>query len=163
MANGDIKILTEGPFGDPGAEVFQVASGGTPPAINPGEPVGYALGQQYAAALATSKPVAGTDFLAGISESKSSETASLDGIVRVRKLIPGTIYLIKPKVATTWNTQAKYNALVGARVTFDLTSGAYTINSTDGATNGLVIENLDMTKYLGLVAFSIRTACAYYN
>ena len=77
-------------------------------------------------------------------------------------LVPGVIYLIAPKVAATFNTQAKYNALVGARVLIDVTSDKETILAADGSTSGCVIENLNIQQYPGLVAFSIRTGAAYY-
>lgn len=71
--------------------------------------------------------------------------------------------MIAPKVAATWNTQAKYNALVGARVLIDLTTGVYTILAVDGAGNGCVVEYLDISKYPGMVAFSWSQVCDYRN
>ena len=91
----------------------------------------------------------------------STETATLDGTVEVQPIAPGIIYLIAPKVAATWNTQAKYNALVGARVLIDVTSGKLTILAADGSTYGCVIENLNIQQYPGLVAFSIRQGASY--
>lgn len=71
--------------------------------------------------------------------------------------------MIAPKVAATWNTQAKYNALVGARVLIDLTAGVYTILAADGAGNGCIVEYLDISKYPGMVAFSWSQVCDYRN
>jgi hypothetical protein len=70
----------------------------------------------------------------------------------------GITYLIKPKVTTTWDTQAEYNDLVGKRVVLDLTTGSYTILATDSANNGCVIMPLDIAKYPGMVAFAFRGA-----
>ena len=81
--------------------------------------------------------------------------------MQVTPLVPGVTYLIAPKVAATWDTQAEYDALVGARVLLDLTAGAYTILAADGATNGCVVEPLDISKYPGKVAFSIRNGVSY--
>lgn len=106
--------------------------------------------------MATNKPVVGTDYLIGIATSTSTQTASVAGTVDYLPLSPGQIYMISPKVAASWDTQAEYDALVGKRVLIDLTAGAYTILAADGATNGCVISPLDISKYPGKVAFEIR-------
>lgn len=159
---GDIQIYDTNAFGYPGDEVFTVAAGAT--TINAGEPVAKALGNttgNVVTAAADATPVVATDFMAGIASTTSTQTASADGTVRVTKLVPGVTYLISPKVAASWDTQAEYDALVGARIVFDLTSGTYTVDATDGATNGLVVEPLDIKLYPGKVRFSIRAAVAY--
>ena len=165
MAINDIVPYKQGASYLPGSKPHQVASGGTPPAINAGEPVSKTAGNQYVITMATSKPLVtdapNTTQVAGIAATSSTETTTLDGSVEVFPVIPGCIWLISPNVAATWNTQALYNALVGARVTFNKTTGTYTINSADGAGNGLVVENLNIAKYPGKVAFSIRQAQAY--
>lgn len=161
MAKNDIQILQEGAFGVPGTVRHQVVAGGTPPAINAGEMVLKTLGNEYVITMATNKPVVSTDFVAGISQSASTETTTTAGTVDVIPLVPGTIYLINAKVAATWNTQALYNALVGARVLIDVTSGVETLLATDGSTYGCVVENLDITRFPGKVAFSVRQACSY--
>lgn len=167
MARGDIQIYSEGAFGYPGDETYLVQSGSAA-SIKAGEPVAKSRGTggSKVTALATSKPLVGTDFLAGIAATDSTDTATANGVVRVTKLMPGITYLIAPKTATSWDTQAEYDALVGARVTFDLTSSVYTINATDSgsaaADNGLVVEPLDISKVPGKVRFSIRAGCAYF-
>ncbi len=161
MALGDITLYNDTGGAAVGSVTHQVVLGGTPPAINAGELVLKTLGNEYVIPMATNKPVVATDFLAGLSTTTSSETSAADGTVQVRPLIPGTIYLIAPKVAATWNTQAKYNALVGARVLIDVTTGVLTILATDGATSGCVVENLEIAKYPGKVAFSVRAAASY--
>ena len=158
---GDITPYNDGAFGIAGAVIHQVVSGGTPPAINAGEMVLKTLGNEYVIPMATNKPVVATDFVAGISTTTSTETATVAGTVAVTPITPGQIYLIAPKVAATWNTQAKYNALVGARVLIDVTSGVETILATDGSTSGCVIENLDIVRFPGKVAFSIRAGASY--
>lgn len=156
----DILFLTGADCGYPG-DVRQQVLAGTAGSIVAGIPVGKALGQQYVLPLATNTPVVGTDYMAGISATLSTDTASLNGHVSVSRLLPGVVYLAKPKVPATFATQAAYDALVGARVLFDLTAGAYTILAADGSTHGLVIENLDIARYPGVVAFSIRQAVSY--
>lgn len=156
---GDITILDQSVAMGNGAKPYLVAAGST--TINPGEPVTKALGAAVVTAMATNKPVVGTDFLAGIAATTSTQTASAAGVVYVNQLIPGVVYLIAPNSSTAFDTQAEYDALVGDRVLLDLTNGVYTILATDGATNGCVIEALDVFKYPGKVAFSIRNGVSY--
>lgn len=156
---GDITILREGQFGGKGSKRYAVAASAT--LIYPGEPVAKALGAAVVTPAATNTPVVSTDFYAGIATSTSTNTASAAGTVDVMPLSADTVFLIAPKVAATWDTQAEYDALVGDRVLLDLTSSTYTILATDGATNGCVIEPLDITKYPGKVAFSFRDAVRY--
>lgn len=160
MALGDITIYDEAAFGNPGSEQFAVAAGAAA-SIKAGEPVSKALGAAVVAALATNKPVVATDFMAGISASTSTDTVAAAGTVEVFKMVPGITYLIAPKVAATWDTQAKYDALVGDRVLLDLTAGVYTILATDNANNGCVVEPLNIAKFPGKVRFSIRNAVSY--
>lgn len=160
MAANDIVIYDEASFGYPGDEEYVVAAGSAS-SIKVGEPVSKPLGSSVVAALATSKPVVATDFLAGIAASTSTDTASATGKVKVTKLVPGLTFLISPKTSTSWDTQAEYNALVGARVTLDLTSSTWTINATDGATNGCVIMPLDISKFPGKVRFAFRNGVTY--
>lgn len=162
MALGDISYYKpSSTTGSLGSIRHQVASGGTPPAINAGELVSKTLGNQYVITNPTSGQVVATNFLAGISTSTSTETATLDGFVDVAPIDAGTIWLIAPAVAATWNTQAKYNALVGARVLIQKSGGVYTILAADGATNGCVIENLNIFTYPGMVAFTLRNGLSY--
>ncbi len=163
MSTGDIQFFTDGPFGNPGTRRYAVGTTAAGASINPGEPILKALAGTNVSALATNKPVVATDFLAGISESFSTETATAAGVVDVYNNIFGenVSFLIAPNVAATWNTQTKYDQLVGARVLLDKTAGAYTILATDGATSGCVIEPLDILKHPGLVRFSFRRGCSY--
>ena len=155
MALGDITIYDEGAFGYPGDEEFAVAASAT--TIKAGEPVSWALGGYVVTPMATNKPVIGTDYLAGIAATTSTNTAAAAGTVRVTKPLPGMSYLIAPLAPTSFDTQAEYDLLVGDRVLFDLTSSTYTITATDGATYGLTILPLDIKKYPGKVRFAIRT------
>ena len=165
MAIGDVRVYKQGVFGTPGSKPHQVASGGTPPAINAGEPVAKTAGNQYVITMAPSKPLVtdapNTTGIAGIAQTNSTETTTLDGSVDVMPIFPGQIWLIAPKTAATWNTQAKYNALVGYRITLDKTTGTYTANASDSAANGCIVENLNIFKYPASVAFSFRLALSY--
>lgn len=159
MAVNDIQFFKDATFGSAGDIEYAVAASAT--LINPGEPVTKALGGAAVTPMATNKPVVATDFLCGIATTTSTNTASAAGVVNVRPLIAGQVYLIKPNVAATWDTQTKYDALVGDRVLMDLTAGTYTILATDGATSGCVIMPLDIAKYPGKVAFAFREGVNY--
>lgn len=157
---GDITVLRAGPFGSGPVERFKIASG-TTASINAGEPVLKALGAAYVTATGDGDGVVATDFFAGIAQSTSNETAAADGEVDVLKISPGVVYLIAPETAASWDTQAEYDALVGDRVLFNLASGVFTISATDNASNGLIVEPLDIAQYPGKVAFSFRAALNY--
>ena len=154
MAKGDIQIYEQATLQQVGSKKANVAAAAT--TINPGEPVAATLGGTTVTALATNKPVVATDFMAGIAQSTSTQTASVAGTVDYLPLAPGITYMIAPNAPTSWNTQAKYDALVGKRVLLDLTAGVYTILAADGATSGCVIMPLDISKYPGMVAFQFR-------
>lgn len=163
MSLGDITLYDEGAFGGAGSTPFGVAASAT--LINAGEPVQKTLGNSTGKVVtpaATNFPAVGTDYFAGIAATTSTNTASAAGTVQVLKPVPGQTYLIAPKVAATWDTQAEYDALVGARVLIDLTGGVYTILASDSATNGCVVEPLDIAKYPGKVRFSMRSGANYF-
>ena len=129
--------------------------------IYPGDPVVVTLGSPSVTLMATNKPVVATDFMVGIAVSTSTNTASSVGTVDVVPVMSSDTMLISPNAATAWDTQAEYDALVGARVLLDLTASKYTILAADGATSGCVIQPLDIAKYPGKVAFSFRAGCSY--
>lgn len=156
MALGDFIILEQNSMTARGARLYNVAAAAT--TINAGEPVTRALGGVTVTAMATNKPVVGTDYLAGIAMTTSTQTASVAGTVNVMPLSSGITYLVSPTAPTSWDTQAEYDALVGKRVLIDLTTGSYTILASDSANNGCVIMPLDIAKYPGKVAFCFRQA-----
>jgi hypothetical protein len=161
MAVGDITLYDES-YGYPGDESFAVAASAT--LINAGEPVLKLSGVSGAVVtpLATNSPQSSASLLTcGIAATTSTNTASVAGIVKVTKPLAGITYLIAPKVAATFDTQAEYDALVGARVLIDLTAGSYTLLAADNAAYGCVVEPLDISKYPGKVRFSFRPAATY--
>jgi len=155
MALGDVTLLNSQVA--TGAKRYAVASG-TTASIAPGDVVIKTLGAVVVSKLndVNTKPVVGTDYVVGIAQTYSNETAAAAGYVMVQDLLPGQIWLIAPKVAATWDTQSEYDALVGKRVLLDSTAGTVTILAADGATSGCVIEYLDVSKHPGKVAFSFR-------
>lgn len=156
MAIGDFTILENASTTGRGSRTCLVAAGAASTIINPGEPVSRALGAAVVTQMATNKPVVATDFLVGIAETTSTQTAGAAGTVSVTPIDSGITWLANPTVPASFDTQAEYDALVGDRVLIDLTSGAYTVLATDGATNGLVIMPLDISKYPGKVAVAFR-------
>lgn len=164
LALGDIMIHREGSFGNPGSRTHAVASGAAA-SIKAGELVLKTLGSAYVTVWTASnsaKPVVGTDFIAGLSASTSTDTASAAGTVEIIPNVDGMVYLGNPDVAATWDTQSEYDALVGDRVLLKTSAaGVQTLLASDSATSGLVIEPLDISKYPGKVAFSIRQGCNY--
>lgn len=162
MASGDITLLREdNGTGYPGDVSFNVAAGAT--AINPGEPVAKALGATTVTVAATATPVVGTDYYAGVSATASTQTGSVAGTVSVIPPGADVTFLANPAVPASWDTQAEYDALVGKRVLLQLSAGVYTILATDGATNGCVVQPLDISKYPGKVAFKFRNGVNYMS
>lgn len=164
MALGDIQILNSGAFGPVGTQKHSVASGAAA-TIKAGELVLKSLGSASVVvwtASNTAKPVVGTDYVAGLSMSTSTDTASAAGTVEIMPLVPGMVFLANPDTAATWDTQAEYDALVGDRVLLSTTAaGVQTILASDSATSGLVIMPLDISKYPGKVAFAVRAGAWY--
>ena len=78
---------------------------------------------------------------AGICKRTSDETASAAGTVGTYAPVPGLVYRGKAKTASTADTQAEINALMGKRVVFDLTSSVWTVDAaaTDALVNCVVI------------------------
>ena len=165
MALADVSFYKSGVFGTPGAKPHQVAASAGAPAINAGELVNKTLGTQYVITCPTNGQAVATNFMAGISATTSTETTTADGSVDVFPITPGTIWMIAPTTAATWNTQTKYNNLVGARVLIAKSTsgntGIYTIGASDSSTSGCVVENINIVKYPGKVAFSFRQALSY--
>ncbi len=161
MSIGDIQPFESANSSKLGGAIkYYVAAAAT--TIYPGEPVQKVAGAAGVTILATNSPTT-TNRIVGVATSQSTQTASVAGTVDVVPAAPGQIYLISPKTASSWDTQTEYNALVGARVLIDLTTGAYTILATDGASNGCIVEYLDIAKYPGKVAFSWSPLCDYRN
>lgn len=166
MALNDIKIYSDGSFGPPGAVRHNVAAGSTT-TIVPGDIVLKTLGNAYVTVIATNSSAylsVGTHYIAGIAVSNSTQTASAAGTVDVIPNVNGLTYLCAPDTATSWDTQAEYDALVGSRVKFKTsTTGKITVLATDFLYNGAVVEPLDINKYPGLVRFSLRQQLNYSN
>jgi hypothetical protein len=168
MAVNDLTLLNGPAFGTLGTIKYKVAASAT--VIYPGEPVvaaGQGANGYVVAHMATNKPSVGTtDLLIGVAMSQSTNTAAAVGYVEVLPMLPGQIWLISPKVAATWDTQAEYDALVGAAVLLDLSSDTipvYTILASNGAAYGCVITPLDISAHPGKVAFRFKDTLSFYS
>ena len=171
---GDITPYEANVVSSYGSRLQQVVGASGFPAINAGEIVNKTLGNQYVITCPTNGQVVATNSVAGISASASNEGGSgTDGTVQVIPLSSKQIWLIKPTTAATYfgsaatPAQATYNALVGARVLIAKSAagntGSYTIGASDSSTSGCVVENLDIVKYPGYVAFSFRNSLDYLD
>lgn len=162
MALGDISFYDQATFGYPGDVEYAFDSSTT--TVKAGEPVAKALGNssgKFVTQAVTNSPVVATDFWAGIAATTSTNTSTASGTVKVTKMSVNQSMLIAPKVAASWDTQAEYDALVGARVLIDLTTGSFTILASDSATYGLVILPLNITQTPNKVRFAIRGGVNY--
>lgn len=92
----------------------------------------------------------------GLGKAVSTDTAAAAGTVETWAPVPGMLYRGSPKTASSFNTQAKINALMGKKVIFDLTSTVWTIDSaaTDALVNCVVIAGGNQAQDEGLFYYS---------
>lgn len=134
-----------------------LVAAGAAATINPGTPTKFSS----AGAVVPMVDTDGTSSqrFTGIALGTSTDTAAAAGEIYTFLPLPGIQYAAGAKSATAANTQAKIDALLGARLVFDLTgtvgvglTGQWTIDTAagDGATNCVVIiggEYLTNTLY----------------
>ena len=156
MAKADIRIFDTGGRVNVPVRTFPTALGGT--AINAGEPVMWNVAANkinaYVVPVTDAKPVRG-DYFVGIAANAGTHTASANGYVDIYLDQPGTIYALKAKTATTFDTLADVDANTGYRVVFDLTSSNYRADVADDLTTaaaGLQIVGGDHVSYTVYVA-----------
>lgn len=92
-----------------------------------------------------------SDRFTGMCVTPSTDTASAAGVVFTFEPLPGIVYKGSPKVAGSFNTSAKIDALKYKRVVFDLTATVWTIDSaaSDASTNTIVICGGDYQSDIG--------------
>lgn len=123
-----------------------LVAAGAAATINPGTPTKFSS----AGAIVPMTDGNGTtsERFTGIAKGTSTDTAAAAGVVETFIPLPGIQYAAKAKSATAANLQAKIDALLGARVVFDVTgtvgpglTGTWTIDTAagDSATNCVVI------------------------
>lgn len=144
-----------------GSRKFNVAPSAN--VINPGEPVVMVAGASAVVKGSTNLITLPTPYipysfagtgLVGIAQTTSTNTTTAYGSVDVLPVSSGTTYLINANSSAAVATQALYDALVGHRVLIDLTSGTYTLLTSDSALNGCIILPLDVQKYPEKIAFA---------
>lgn len=162
MAKGDIMPFETAVGSKTIGSLKYAVNSGTTASINAGEPVQKLAGAAFVTLAQNNFPTA-TLRVVGVAASASNETSTVIGTVDVIPATNGQLFLIAPKVAATWNTQAKYNALIGSRVLIDLTTATFTLLAADGAGNGCIVEYLDIARYPGAVAFSFSPLSDYRN
>ena len=157
MAKGDIDFYDVSGKNTVPTRTYQTEGGEAD--INAGEPVKLkTAGSQYVIPLATAEPVIGTTTqVIGVAASDSTHTASADGTISV--YVPDTQVVWRCKATTPANidTEAELNALQNDRVTFDLTTGTFTVdeNEGDAVDHGLQIVGGDTET--GDIHFTIRS------
>lgn len=172
MAVGDLIILEENSMTGRGGRLYNVALG---TAILAGEPVYHVtVGDVVVQPMATTLPLvsaaAGVEGkFVGIATTNSTNTATAAGTVNVMPQNSGITYLIAPVTATSWDTQAEYNALVGKRLTINNSatvsatpgnSGTYALNASDSANNGVVVMAMNILEHPVKVAIAFRNGTA---
>lgn len=145
--------------------------------ILPGEPVMLVAGASACIPAANNLVAISSPFvplsvtgtgLVGIAQTTSTNTAGAAGFVEIIPANPETVYLINAQTPSLINTQAKYDALVGARVLINLNSAGvvntsagggayYTALLSDSALNGFIVRPLDVFKFPNKVALSPLT------
>lgn len=170
MALGDITLLQNSSTGNRGAQLYNVAAG-TP--ILAGEPVQLiSLGTTTVIPGRSSTPDASAHLYVGIAATNSTNSTTAAGKVNVNPINSNDTWLINPAVASSWDTQAEYDALVNKRVLIqngaenlafvaNSNAGTYSLLATDSTNNGCVVVALDITKYPGKVAFKFRDSDSY--
>lgn len=133
--------------------------------LTSGQPAILSATQPYVEAAPTASPVIGTHIFAGFSNGSSNQTASADGIVDLYVPLQYAVCLLPALNPANIATQSQYTALVGNYVLFDLTAGVYTVNESTAtsASNGLMIVDLDVSQFPGMVAFIIRQSVTWTN
>ena len=163
MANRDVKLSEGTVFSGVPTRIYQVAASAT--LIYEGEPVKKsAVEDAVVIKSATAEPVTTDPTFCGIAASTSTNTAAAAGTVQVYQPLPGQTYICAAHTVANIDTQAEYDALVGERVNFDLTSTSFTIDENySGATGGLVIVDLNVAKHPNMIAFRLRNTVLEEN
>lgn len=101
----------------------------------------------FALKVAAEDPEISTDILLGVVANESDETATAEGNVDLIQIIPSTILRGRATTATNMNTQALLDAFRYEYISFDVTSGAITIDEDEGDdpnVNGLCVLDGDI-------------------
>lgn len=163
MAQGNVILREGGIFSAPPTKIYHVAASTT--LVYAGEPVKVLASEDNVVVKSeTTEPLTSSPTFIGITASDGTHTSAAAGTVEVFDPLPGQVYMCAASTPGNIDTQAKYDALVGERICFDLSSGVFTADENDSqATGGLVIVDSDIKKYPGMVAFEIRRSVLENN
>ena len=165
MAKADVSVIE----GMVSIQVFEVEDRDTSSVaatIKSGEPVkATGTGNNFMQALADGDPESGTDRYVGITQDESDETATADGEVSVFVVQPfETLCRAKATTPANIDTAAKLQALKNDAVTYDLISGVYTVNESEGDdpnVHGLVIVGGDINQ--GTIEFFTKPLATLFG
>ena len=152
MAANNVKVLKGGRYS---VETFRteanVALG-----VAPGDAmIVGGTGTNYAAIMVDGGPTRGTNVFIGVTESSSSNTAALDGVVNIQLVGAGTIIQEQATTVANINTDAKLLVILNDVTNFDRSAataaGVLTIDETNttaakSSTLSLVIISGDIQK-----------------
>lgn len=132
------KVFTLGKGAAQSYQIEMAVASGTTASIAAGVPTKKSSAK---AAIMADADGTTSQVFSGIAKNVSSETASVAGIVQLWQPVPGLHYRGFAKSAAAADTQAEIDALVGARVVFDLTSTDWTVDTaaSNAATNCVII------------------------
>lgn len=178
MAKNDFALLSPPSTGVAVSTHIYLVAPGTTSSINAGEFVIKTPGAaKYGAAFTASsstQPTVGSDYIAGFAMSTSTETTTATGFVEVMEISSTQVFLANPATAANYGltvgslSQSLYNAQVGKRVLIQVSSGVFTVLSTDnwtvaGGKNGIIVEYIDITTFPGKVAIKLNGNLFYAN
>ena len=155
MAKGNIEIIKNaGPTLQ--YRVDDRTTSSATATIKQGEPV--KVSGNFVVLVATAEPTNAAPML-GIAANESTETSTVDGVVDVTGIIPGSTVL-RAKVTTPGNmdTDAELLGILNDTVTFTLSNGEFTVNEDEGTdpnVHGLEIIGGNIDK--GTVDFMVRS------
>lgn len=149
MAANDAKVLKS----KYGVETFRTEAN-----IKLGAAAGDAFivagtGTNYADLLLDGMPTRGTDIFIGISETASSNTASVDGTINIQLVGPGTVLQAKATTAANINTDAKLLGILNDVTNFDRSAATAAGTLTIDETNTTAKKSSTLT--LGIISGDI--------
>ena len=123
-------------------------------------------GSPYAIPCVDADHTIGTDTaMYGLVSKSSTHTSGDDGVVEIYKPLPGIEYRGYATTAANIDTKAKLDALLGDRVTIDVSAttsaGDWTIDEDDGEGQTKAFQMLKGDKDKGTIDFLIRSGATY--
>ena len=148
MSFDDVKIVK-----NPGtAYKYNVSDRTTSSAsatIKAGEPVKPYSTNEFVVIIEDGDPEISTDQFIGVAKKESTETSTVDGTVEIVTIIPmSTVLRAKATTAANIDTASELLGLLNDWVTFDVSTGAFTIDENEGSDpniHGLQIIGGDTT------------------